>query len=158
MEFRTAASAPKPSRARLNSIQVMRGVAALLVVFAHAVDLVQSQPQLGDSKLAGIGHLANFGAIGVDLFFIISGFVMALSVARLSGGQAARRFLRLRWIRVTPPYLIACGLLICLHAVVAVPGVVPWRAVVNAAVFVPVFDRIGYTSPVLEVGWTLSWP
>ncbi|WP_448641033.1 acyltransferase family protein [Geodermatophilus sp. URMC 63] len=135
----------------------MRGVAALAVVCAHGVDLVESQPHLGPSRIAGLGHLGNSGAIGVDLFFVISGFVMALSVARMSGARDARRFLVLRWLRVAPPFLVACALLICLHTFVGQPYPLPWQAAANATLFVPVVDQVAYTLPVLDVGWTLSF-
>ncbi|MBM7805837.1 exopolysaccharide production protein ExoZ [Geodermatophilus bullaregiensis] len=157
MELRDARPGPSTSRQRLDSIQMMRGVAALLVVVTHAVDLAEAHPHLGVSRIAGLGHLGNFGAIGVDLFFVISGFVMALSVANAAGAPAAGRFLVLRWARVAPPFLIACAVLICLHAFVGPPPALPWRAAANAVVFVPVLDRWGYTLPVLDVGWTLSF-
>lgn len=135
----------------------MRAVAAVLVVFCHAADLVEEHPQLGPSHLLQLGGVGNFGAIGVDLFFIISGFVMALSVARLSGADDALRFLRLRWLRVAPPYLIACGLLIVLFSLVGTAPHTPLRALFNAVVFVPVLDTEVYTIPVLDVGWTLAF-
>ncbi|MGY1731904.1 acyltransferase family protein [Geodermatophilus sp. SYSU D01045] len=160
MELRTGTTATatgRTGRPRLDSVQVMRGVAAVVVVFAHAVDLVLLNPALGQSRIIPLGHLENFGAIGVDLFFVISGFVMALSVAGSSGAAAARRFLVLRWLRIAPPFLAACALFICLQAFAGEPHPLPWRALANAVLFVPVADAQHYTVPVIDVGWTLSF-
>ena len=70
---------------RLRSIQVLRGIAAMAVVAHHAFD----GPRLG--------------AAGVDLFFVISGFIMATCTGARSPGQ----FLADRAWRIYPLWLIA---------------------------------------------------
>ena len=56
------------------SIQVLRGFAALLVVLVHSTLKAQS---------AGLGErVFEIGHSGVDLFFIISGFIMMMIGAR----------------------------------------------------------------------------
>ncbi|EIR2665175.1 acyltransferase family protein [Escherichia coli] len=60
---------------KLNSIQVMRGIAALMVVGFHyrtSLNGVYAQTNLGDLLFLN-------GAFGVDLFFIISGFIIVYS-------------------------------------------------------------------------------
>jgi exopolysaccharide production protein ExoZ len=54
---------------KLESVQVLRGIAACMVVVMHAwgVPLLQDQPD----------NPVRLGAAGVDLFFVISGFIMA---------------------------------------------------------------------------------
>lgn len=143
--------------ARLDSIQRLRGVAAVLVVFAHTVDLVEARSSsLGRSFIASSGHVENFGAIGVDLFFIISGFVMALSSEKLLGPRDSIRFLRLRWIRIAPPYLIVTAALV-LFGLLARKADPTVASISNAVVFVPVLDLDRYVPPALTVGWTLSF-
>lgn len=57
-----------PNQNKLNSIQALRGLAAMLVVMFHfRTDLASDFP------LAN--RLFGNGAIGVDLFFMISGFI-----------------------------------------------------------------------------------
>jgi peptidoglycan/LPS O-acetylase OafA/YrhL len=155
--LRTEQVQPTTGQRRLDSIQIMRAAAAGLVVFFHAVNRIKEHPNLGTSRIIGMGALDSFGAIGVDLFFIISGFVMALSVTRLSGPVTAWRFLRLRWARIAPPFLIAGGLYVCLQAFVGPPPFLSWRALANSVFFIPVVDETHYTTPVLGVGWTLSF-
>jgi peptidoglycan/LPS O-acetylase OafA/YrhL len=81
----------------------LRGVAALYVVAFHYLDgLTLSSP--GKTFLA-------HGYLAVDLFFVLSGFVMALSYARMFRDgfslSAYRKFLGRRLARVYPLYLAA---------------------------------------------------
>lgn len=141
-------------RQRLVNIQILRGVAALLVVIAHSIDA--SETVAGpDWGIRSAGFVENFGAFGVDLFFVISGFVMAFSAQGLTGPRAAGDFLARRWIRVAPPYLIATLIAVALGA--AVNQRPSLRGIANTLLFVPVLDTSTYTSPPLTVGWTLSF-
>ena len=139
-------------RPRIESIQVMRGVAAIAVLVTHSLDMAwNSDPAFSSEQL---GHLPQFGAIGVDLFFVISGFVMAFSVYGKDGLTAGRRFLVQRWIRVGPPYLIVTAVAIALS--LAAGQLPAWRSLANSILFVPWFDVEKFTFPPLIVGWTLS--
>ena len=88
---------------RLASIQALRGIAALAVVFFHAQAVAHkylTNPGLLPEALA-------FGQTGVDLFFVISGFVMVLTTA--GSGRTARdagRFLLARLTRIYPVYWV----------------------------------------------------
>lgn len=148
--------ASAPAQRRLDSIQALRGVAAVLVVTTHAASMVFDTPQAAAPFLIGsFGQFRGFGAVGVDLFFIISGFVMAFSVAgKPDGPRGAGRFLVLRWIRVGPPYLIVTALM---AVVLFRTHGLDWRSLWNAILFVPVFDGGGYTVTPLVIGWTLSF-
>jgi exopolysaccharide production protein ExoZ len=119
---------------KLRSIQVLRAVAACAVVVLHAYPEAH----------APIGN-AGYGAAGVDLFFVISGFIMA-SVAQ---GRTAGQFLRDRLWRIYPLWWVA---------------VLPWLFMVpRGPTFIlsslslwPIYAG-GYYEPVLKVGWTLSF-
>lgn len=100
-------------RERLENIQALRGLAALMVLVAHVKG--------AESDYGGAGtltpHWLYLGVVGVDLFFLISGFVMthvALSGAR--GKDAAGRFFFNRAARIYPVYWAATLLLMILYA------------------------------------------
>lgn len=100
-------------RDRLENIQALRGVAALMVLFAH---VKEAEIDYGGAGTI-LPHFLYMGVVGVDLFFLISGFVMthgALSGAR--GGEAGKRFLFNRAARIYPVYWTATLALMVLYA------------------------------------------
>lgn len=142
---------------RLRSIQAMRGVAALLVLVTHSVDRTLRSDQDSEPFLLNqFGHWGAFGAIGVDLFFIISGFVMAFSVLGRDGPKAASTFMVLRFIRISPPYLVA-SLAMVVWTYVGTRSFGDWRSIFNAVFLVPWADTAGFSPPPLAIGWTLSF-
>ena len=139
-------SAPPP--VRIEPVQWLRGVAASLVLFDHALNTLARDG--GDAALA-IPNLATFGASGVDLFFVISGFVMAQSLATLPQRGAAA-FLKARWLRIVPLFVVmSAAYLVVLGAPVA------WQSMLMTLTVLPVFDTSGYHVPLLWVGWTLGF-
>lgn len=134
----------------------MRGIAALLVLVTHAAGIAATGNRASNwFTLTGLFGFDNFGAIGVDLFFIISGFVMAYAVAPKSGLRPAGEFLVMRWVRVFPPYLVASLAMLAMLIVQRNYG--GWLSIFNVVAFVPWFDSTSYTVPPLSVGWTLSF-
>jgi peptidoglycan/LPS O-acetylase OafA/YrhL len=75
---------------RFLELDALRGLAAILVVFFHCI----LSAELWSSVFL-------FGTTGVDLFFIISGFVILLSIEKAS---SARQFIINRFIRLYPTY------------------------------------------------------
>ncbi|MCX8963106.1 acyltransferase [Erwinia psidii] len=82
-------------------VQALRGLAALSVMLFHfRWNINAVSPGLGD-KLFG------WGATGVDLFFLISGFVITLSAAKTPQGiGGSLTFLKKRALRILPAYYI----------------------------------------------------
>lgn len=98
---------------RLENIQALRGAAALMVLFAHVKG---AEIDYGGQGTI-LPHFLYMGVVGVDLFFLISGFVMthvALSGAR--GGAGAQRFIYNRAARIYPVYWAATLILMLLYA------------------------------------------
>lgn len=106
-----------PIDARFQSIDALRGIAALGVVFYHA--LWQGSSALPNNlfrwpvKLLQL--VSSFGYIGVFLFFVISGFCIHLQWAKSRANQQPHEvrfgsFWRRRLRRLYPPYLIAFAL------------------------------------------------
>lgn len=85
---------------RLLSLQALRGAACLLVVGFH---LAEWEGQRGTGRAWLLPLRAGYA--GVDLFFALSGFVLAWGQhGRPGGARAAGRFLRRRLWRVLPVY------------------------------------------------------
>ena len=88
-------------------IDVLRAVAVLLVLVYHVV-------ALGDWSMFAVpvwGLPFRQGWIGVDLFFVISGFVITLSAARefkRKSHDFRSQFMQRRLRRLVPLYLLTC--------------------------------------------------
>ncbi|MGH8000709.1 MAG: acyltransferase family protein [Brasilonema sp.] len=90
------------SAKRLNLIQVFRGLAAVLVVFAHT-DLIYNQNFNQDFLF----KITTFGGSGVDFFFVLSGFIMFYIHQKDIGHQNKLGiFLFKRFTRVYPLYWV----------------------------------------------------
>jgi len=98
-----------PAPNRLANIQSLRGIAALFVVFSHllVIERKYSPDQFLDSWMS-------FGMVGVDLFFVISGFIMVhVAMKMRRGAGSAFEFLFARVTRIYPLYwLVSAALLV----------------------------------------------
>ncbi|MBP1206767.1 peptidoglycan/LPS O-acetylase OafA/YrhL [Duganella sp. 1411] len=140
----------------LEWVQLLRGVAALLVVLAHG-----RYALLGSPAYPLADQLLGQGGMGVDLFFIISGFIMCYSTAGDGGGPAATaRFLIKRVTRVWPVYAVAT----LLSVFVLYGGAGHFHSAANRWTFwhtlamLPADPRAApYFSLTLPVAWTLEF-
>lgn len=147
---------------KLQSIQFLRAVAAGLVVYVHAIDL---QAMFGTSRQQQFLSLKNFGSVGVDLFFVISGFIISLVSAQYAGPRAGARFMRKRFFRINPAYYIASFLFLLFLAILQPGGLLgllspaapAWQHFLNTLLILPVFPTMGQCQPTLGIGWTLSF-
>lgn len=126
---------------QLQTLQVLRGLAALSVVYCHI----------------GIGTARTFGTFGVDLFFVLSGFVIAMASEK---NISAMQFAINRITRVVPLYwLMTTGLLVILFlrpellksTTASIPNYL------KSIFFIPYFRENGPLQPMLFVGWTLNY-
>lgn len=135
------------------SVQVLRGLAAMLVVLLHSME--SARDHIG-SKL-----VLYSGAAGVDIFFAISGFIMVVTTAHSWGAPGAgAAFIKRRLIRLVPLYWIATTfrllLLISLPHLVRLTKLHLWHTVASF-LFIPAWNFEHLPVPVLPVGWTLSY-
>ncbi|MFK0114904.1 acyltransferase family protein [Streptomyces sp. NPDC090994] len=109
---------------RLYVIDGIRLVAALMVALHHFAgtertdrpgNVIWGRP-VGDI-MPTVHHVGTYGWIGVEIFFVISGFVICMS----SWGRTPRQFFVSRVIRLYPAYWFA--VLFTTAVLVAVPGV-----------------------------------
>ncbi|RZF60742.1 glycosyltransferase [Sphingomonas populi] len=145
-------AAQERGRKTLDSVQYLRGVAAMLVVLYHVF------PQLERMGLAYEGPQAL--SAGVDIFFVISGFVMVYSTARhpMRGGFA---FLRDRIARVVPLYWLLTLVMILLLVFVPAAAQTSRFDMLHAVasfLFFPWMHPVQHQYwPVLVPGWTLNY-
>lgn len=103
---------PNLHQTRLKSIQVLRGLAALIVVLFHANETILHYQW----KPSYLYAMTKWGALGVDLLFVISGFVMiATTRNRGAGFDVGKAFIRDRLIRIVPLYwMLTTGMVMLL--------------------------------------------
>lgn len=135
------------------SIQYLRAVAALAVVHLHAYVELQKSGDLSATSWFQ-------GDLGVDLFFVISGFIIWMTTDNDRSRPMA--FWWRRIVRVVPLYWL------CTLALVVLLAVMPtlfnqshlefWH-VVRSLLFIPHEDPFepGMIFPILQVGWTLNY-
>ena len=137
-------------------IQALRAVAALVVVYGHSVNLLHRQQAVGST---GLDRLQ--GAIGVDLFFVISGFVLTISAdGLLRRRHPVRVFFWRRVLRVVPLYwMLTAARLVAIAwwpALSAHQRPSTWNMVLSF-LFLPSTNPAGEIRPVIPVGWTLNF-
>lgn len=128
------------------SIQYLRGIASLMVLLYHTGY---------DLNLITEGSRPHWLAAGVDIFFVVSGFVMVASTATRS--VTAQAFLASRIARVVPIYWLATIVMIGILAFrgQAIPSM---KEVALSFLFIFYFnERAQDTSPILGPGWTLNY-
>jgi len=134
---------------RLHALQYLRAIAALAVVYSHAVIQVEDYSRF----------LIEAGSFGVDIFFVISGFIMVyISKPTDTPGQ----FFINRIRRVVPLYwfftlLMAVILLVLPQLFKAT--VFEWDALLMSLAFVPHWSvaREDVVWPLLAPGWSLNF-
>jgi exopolysaccharide production protein ExoZ len=128
--------------ARYSSIQIARAFAALAVLVTHS----QVLPEVLGAHLYTHG-LWSFGQAGVDIFFVISGFIIS---AVLQKPQTVAQFAARRSFRILPFYWLftLVSALILTFGYLTPPSV---PALAASYVVLP-----GDAQPVLGVGWSLE--
>jgi peptidoglycan/LPS O-acetylase OafA/YrhL len=134
---------------RFRNLDAMRGICALTVVLFHSDGLFVH------------GEIFCHGFLAVDIFFILSGFVLAHTYeSRLGSGLTMRDFARIRLKRLAPVYwagtLLGIGMLIALTAVHSY--YTPLQVLglsLMAMVLIPQVTLPGKAYPANAVAWSL---
>ncbi|MGJ7548719.1 acyltransferase family protein [Pseudomonas alloputida] len=131
-------------------IQYLRGTAASLVILYHSLVMFAVAPYFSKP----------IGDFGVDIFFVISGFVMWVTTE--AGNKSIFRFWLSRFLRVAPLYWLFTLALVA--AVVYMPSLffntrgVDLAFLAKSLLFIPALNPdVGDITPVYTVGWTLVY-
>lgn len=141
---------PRSGKKHLPSLQVLRFAAAFFVVLFHVGSGLQIQYQLTTNPFG-------LGAAGVDIFFVLSGFIISYTT------NPARGFLdfaRRRVARVVPLYwLLTLAVIIIALAKPDLLNstVLTQQAIIRSFLFVPYEKSNGAIQPLLFLGWTLCY-
>ncbi len=89
-------------RPKMASIEAARAVAALSVVLMHAANLMSVEQLSGH---VGMGQVFDFGYVGVDFFFVLSGFIITyIHYGEIGRPSMMGRYLWRRFSRIFPIY------------------------------------------------------
>jgi len=132
------------------TIQYLRAIAASLVVFHHTMA----------PAALNVYYRRSFGEFGVDLFFVISGYIMWLTTVRGRRGPLA--FWVARLVRIVPLYWIFTSLFLAVALILpqtlsTTPGLDP-IFILKSYLFVPaIHPYYGGVVPLYTLGWTLNF-
>jgi peptidoglycan/LPS O-acetylase OafA/YrhL len=149
------------TREKLYELQTLRFLAAFLVFFSHLEDRFENWEQKYHLTIPRLGL---DGQLGVDVFFVISGFVMGYVALDKFGQQgAARKFAADRVSKIMPLYWI----LTLVQCAVFFAGShlggnfdmarLNTEELLKSLFFIPYFNVEGKHRPVLGQGWTLNY-
>jgi peptidoglycan/LPS O-acetylase OafA/YrhL len=130
---------------RLKHLDALRGIAALSVTFFHLT---------GSSGLSkSTAFYGKYGYVGVEMFFVISGFVLPYSMQRLNYKfDKFGKFILKRIIRIYPAYIVAI-LIGIIFPLLTGRDVIPWPAIIAHLIFANSILHYDWASPVF---WTLA--
>jgi exopolysaccharide production protein ExoZ len=143
------------SGARLDFIQALRGIAALMVVLCHARWFLIGTPSQETAE-----WLLAPGGAGVDIFFVISGFVMVYSTRRSNGTvQYATEFFIKRFLKIWLPYAVVGMIYFCTtrYGSLTTTHDLVWAA--KSLAFIPpdATAPFYYGSGLTPVAWSLNY-
>jgi peptidoglycan/LPS O-acetylase OafA/YrhL len=154
-QFELARSGDSPN---LRSMEGMRGFAVFLVFLTHFVTLYSPWVTKG-SPLAMLAEtLHTVGNVGVDLFFVLSGYLIYRSI--IGRSQHFVRFFRRRIARIYPAFLAVFALYLIISFVrpteskIVGSGWDAWVYVLENLLLLPGLFPI---VPVITVAWSLSY-
>jgi exopolysaccharide production protein ExoZ len=148
----TETEALAPRRQPMLSIEVLRGFAALAVVFYHTY-MILLLPEYGGIRV--FETLASRGWLGVNFFFVLSGFIIFYAHrADVGHREALPRYAWRRVVRIYPMYWIALSL----YVMGAMIGIGHPDFAMNPLNIAWSYTLVGLVDPLslpLRVAWTL---
>ncbi|KAA6432738.1 acyltransferase [Dyadobacter flavalbus] len=140
---------------KIEVIQALRGIAAFIIMVYHLKPILIPN----DPFKKEIDFLFNSGPAGVDLFFIISGFIMVLITRKLPGTfPSTLEFFIKRIIRIWPLYIFATIYYLIITYRFSLDQI-PVLKAIDSLLFIPLenTDPPYWGYPSLSVGWSLNY-
>lgn len=141
------------SSKKLGNIQVLRAFAALIVIMYHIVSNASISQGISIHFFYSVGH---WGFSGVDLFFVISGFVMIES--QRNRPTNSFEFFKARVIRIVPLYWL---LTFCYWTIATIfPTYFQHITATPSWLFTSLLFTsgvMGFGKPIIGQGWTLEF-
>jgi len=144
------------------SMEGIRGIAAFLVFLEHYVAVVEERIGISDnSELVFSLYLwiRNIGSVGVDLFFVLSGYLIYGTI--ISKKRAFLPYMGRRVKRIYPTYIAVFFLYIVLSFLVPESRKIPIEIgaaisyLIQSFLFIP--PLFSDTGPLITVAWSLSY-
>lgn len=145
------------SSKEIQSVELLRGVAAMMVTFFHLS--WGNERLLPNTSL--VKQASTWGWAGVEIFFVISGFVIPYAMFQKNYNiKSFPVFLKKRIIRIEPPYLISIIVVIALNFVSTLspyyrggPFTIDWYNLVGHIAYLNIFNNQTWLNPVY---WSLA--
>jgi peptidoglycan/LPS O-acetylase OafA/YrhL len=124
-------------------LQYLRGIAALLVVVHHTIEM----------NSMGLPEWTRFiFAMGVDIFFVLSGFIMVYTAFPAGRGISPLTFLKKRVQRIYPLYWACFAMVVVIMSLDYLANNVPSvESMVSSFFLLPSHERV------IFVAWTLEY-
>jgi peptidoglycan/LPS O-acetylase OafA/YrhL len=150
---------PKTGPQRFVYLDALRGIAAIIVVLYHLPRANLLEPVLMSHIPGPVMTVINLGDVGVQIFFVLSGFVIAYSLRSFDGTfRSFGNFLARRQLRLAPPYWVALLVVVVLSVLHhIIPGFRATESITfpNLLLNMLYVHRIFHQPEVLSVSWTL---
>lgn len=132
----------------IEGLQILRGLAVLCVTLYHLSHFLSYKPA---------AVVLDFGACGVDIFFVLSGFLMVhtTQIKQISAGN----FLINRFSRIAPLYWLITFFYVFIYCFGFRPvGLIDleYPYILKSLLFIP-FKRGLFVEPIVSLGWTLNY-
>jgi len=133
-----------------NNLQILRGLAAALIVLVHINELLLK-------NFAPYWFSATLFS-GVDVFFVISGFIISKSISR--NRYSALEFVFHRWLRVAPLYYLLTVFVFVVayfYPSLLKTTTADISGLLKSIAFIPYEKSEGRIYPLYYVGWSLNY-
>jgi exopolysaccharide production protein ExoZ len=140
---------------KINSIQLLRAVAVILVIYNHSI-IICTDNNYNFSFQRNFLYLRHWTSIGLDLFFVISGLIMAIVTrSYIKKPSGWYNFLLKRVLRIVPLYWLYSFVVYAERNLLNHP--VSPGEIVKTLLFFPLLVAKNTIYPIIGQGWSLTY-